>query len=61
MSQTIFIINGPSDPIDKLSKVYINQKIEFANKQHGKKLILAPRVIILSISLLELSIKDYIA
>jgi len=56
-SQIIFTINGHSIPIDKLNKAYTHQKIDF---QSGEKVIPAQHEIALSISLLELSIKEHI-
>ena len=60
-SQIIFTIIGHSVLIDKLSKAYTYQKIEFIRSQRGEKVIPTQREIALSISLLELSIKDQIA
>ena len=47
-------------PIDKLNKACTHQKIEFTHSQCGEKVIPAQRKITLSISLLELSIKEQI-
>jgi len=59
-TQIIFTINGHSAPIDKLHKAYTHQKFEFTRSQRGEKVIPAQREIALSISLLELSIKEQI-
>jgi len=59
-SQIIFTLNGHSVSIDKLNKAYTHQKIEFTHSQRGEKVIPAQRKIALSISLLELSIKEQI-
>jgi len=47
-----------SVPIDKLSKTYTHQKIEFTRGQRGEKVILARRELALTISPLELSVKE---
>ena len=60
-TQIIFTINGHSVPTDKLNKAYTHQKIEFTCSQRGEKVILVQREIVLSISLLELTIKRQIA
>ena len=59
-TQITFTIDGHCVPIDKLNKAYIHQKIEFTRSQHGEKVIPAQREIALSISLLELFIKEQI-
>ena len=59
--QIIFTIYGHSIPIDKLNKAYTYQKIYFAHNQHGKKLILAKHEITLTISALDLLVKEQIA
>ena len=59
-TQLIFTINGHSVPINKLDKAYTHQKIEFTRSQRGEKVIPAQREIALSISLLEMSIKEQI-
>ena len=57
-NQLIFTIKGHSVAINKLDKAYTHQKIEFTRNQCGEKVIPAQREITLSISLLELSIKE---
>jgi len=59
-TQLIFTINGHSVPINKLDKAYTHQKIEFTRSQRGEKVIPAQHEIALSISLLEMSIKEQI-
>ena len=59
-TQIIFTINGHSVPINKLDNAYTHQKIEFTCSQRGEKVIPAQREIALSISLLEMSIKEQI-
>jgi len=56
----MFTINGHSVPINKLDKAYTRQKIEFTRSQRDEKVIPTQRDIALSISLLELSIKEQI-
>ena len=60
INQIIFTINGHSVPIEKLSKVYTHQKIEFTRNKHSEKVMLAQREVALTISLLELSVKEQI-
>ena len=60
-TQIIFTINGHSVPMEKLNKAYTHQTIEFTCSQCGEKVIPAQCEIALSISLLELSIKEQIA
>ena len=60
INQIIFTINGHSVPIEKLSKAYTHQKIEFIRSQRGEKVISAKRDVALTISLLDLSIKHQI-
>ena len=60
ITQIIFIINGHSISIEKLSKAYTHKKIEFTRSQRGEKVTLAQQEIALTISLLELSIKERI-
>jgi len=60
IDQIIFTINGHSVPIEKLSKTYNHQKIEFIHSQHGEKVMLTQCEISLTIPLLELSIKEQI-
>jgi len=60
-TQIIFTINGQSVPIEKLNKAYTHKKLEFTRSQRGENVIPAQRKISLSISLLELSIKEQIA
>ena len=43
-----------------MNKAYTHQTIEFTRSQHGEKVILTQREITLSISLLELPIKEQI-
>jgi len=57
----MFTINGHFVPIKKLNKAYTHKKIEFTCSQRGDKVIPAQREIALSISLLELSIKEQVA
>ena len=59
-TQIIFTMNGHSAPIDKLNKAYAHQNLEFTRSQRGEKVIPAQREIALSISLLEMSIKEQI-
>jgi len=59
-TQLIFTIKGHWVPINKLDKACTHQKIEFTRSQRGEKVIPAQREIALSISLLELSIKEQI-
>jgi len=51
---TLFLIN-------KLSKAYTHQKIEYTRSQRGERVIPAQCEIALSISLLKLYIKEQIA
>ena len=51
-------INGHPVPIEKLSKAYTHQKIEFTCNQCGEKVMPAQHEVALTISLLELSIKE---
>jgi len=60
ISQIIFTINGHSVSIEKLSKAYTHQKIEFACNQLGDNIMPAQCEIALIISLLKLSIKEQI-
>ena len=60
MNQIIFTINGHSVPIEKLSKAYTHQKVEFIRSQRGEKVMPAQRKVALTISLLELSVKEHI-
>jgi len=55
-----FTINSHSVPIDKLSKAYTHQNIEFTRSQRGEKVMPAQREVALTISLLKLSIKEQI-
>jgi len=59
ISQIIFTTNGHSIPVEKLSKTYTHQKIEFTCNHPGENVIPAQRDVVLSISL-ELSIKEHI-
>ena len=59
-NQIIFTINGHSVPIEKLSKTYTHQKIEFTRSQRGKKVMPAQCEVELTISLLKLSVKEQI-
>ena len=56
----IFMINGHSVPVEKLSKAYTHHKIEFTRSQRGEKVMLIQGEIALTIPLLELSIEDQI-
>jgi len=58
INQIIFRINCHWVPIEKLSKVYTHQKIEFTRSQLGENIIPAQQEIALAISLLELSITE---
>ena len=60
INQIIFTIDGHSVPIEKLSKTYTHQKMEFTRSQRGEKVMAAQREVALTISLLELSIKEKI-
>ena len=60
INQIIFTINGHSVPIEKLSKAYNHEKIEFTRSQHGEKVMPAQREGALTISLLKLSVKEQI-
>ena len=60
-TQIIFTINGHSVPIEKLNRAYIHQKFEFTRSQRGEKVIPSQCKTALSISLLELFIKEQIA
>ena len=60
INQIIFTINGHSVPIEKLSKAYTHHKIEFTRSQHGEMVMPAQREVVLTISLLELSVKEQI-
>ena len=53
--------NGHSVPIGKLSKAYTHQKIEFTCSQYGEKIMPVQREVALTISVLDLSIKEHIA
>ena len=57
INQIIFTINGHSVPIEKLSKAYTHQNIEFTRSQRGEEVMPAQREIALTISLLESSIE----
>ena len=46
--------------MEKLSKTYTHQKNEFTRSQRGEKVIPAQREVALTISLLELSVKEQI-
>ena len=59
-TQLIFTINGHLVPTNKLDKAYTHQKIEFTRSQRGEKVIPTQHEIPLTISLLELSIKEHI-
>jgi len=59
-TQLIFTINGHSVPINKLDKAYTRQKIEFTRSSRGEKIIPTQHEIAVSISLLEMSIKEQI-
>ena len=60
ITQIIFTINGHSVPIEKLNKACTHQNIEFTRSQRGEKVMPAQREVALTISLLELSIKEQI-
>jgi len=60
INQIIFTINGHSVHIEKLSKAYTHQKIEFTRSQRDEKVMPAQREVALTISLLELSVKEHI-
>ena len=60
VNQIIFTINGHSVPVEKLSKTYTHQKIEFTRSQRGEKVMSTQCEVALTISLLELSIKEQI-
>ena len=60
INQIIFTINGNSVPIEKLSKTSTHHKIEFTRSQRGEKIMPIQRKVALTISLLELSIKEQI-
>ena len=60
INQIKFTINGHSVPIEKLSKSYTHQKIEFTCNQHSEKVMPVQCEIALTISLLELSMKEQI-
>jgi len=60
INQIIFTINGNSVPIEKLSKGYTHQKIEFTRSQCDEKVTPAQCEVALTISLLELSVKEQI-
>ena len=60
INQIIFTINGHLVPIEKLSKAYTHQNIEFTRNQRGEKVIPAQREVALTISLLELFVKEQI-
>jgi len=53
-------IDGHSVLIEKLSKAYAHQKVEFTRSQRDEKAMCAQRKVALTISLLELSIKEQI-
>ena len=57
-TQIIFTINGHSAHIDKLAEAYTHQKVEFTRRQRGEKVIPVECEIALSISPLELSVKE---
>ena len=59
-NQIIFTINGHSVPIEKLRKAYTHQKIKFTRSQRGEKIMSAQCEVALTISLLELSVKEQI-
>lgn len=61
INQILFIMNGHLVPIDKSNKAYTDQKTEFICNQLDEKVIAAQREIILTISLLELSMKEQIS
>ena len=56
----MFTINGHSVSIEKLSKAYTHQNIEFTRSQRGEKVMPAQREVALTIWLLELSVKEQI-
>ena len=60
INKIIFTINGHSVPIEKLRKSYTHQKIEFTRSQHGEKVITTQCEMALTISQLDLSIKQKI-
>ena len=60
INQIIFTINGHSVPIQKLNKAYTHQKIEFTRSQRGHKVMYAQREVAMTISLLELFVKEKI-
>jgi len=59
-TQIIFTINDRSFPIDKLAKAFTHKKIQFTHNHRGEKAILAQWETTLSISLLELTVKEKI-
>ena len=60
INQIIFTITGHSVPIEKLSEAYTYQKIDFTRSQRGEKVMPTQREVALTISLLELSVKEQI-
>ena len=52
------MINSHSVPIEKLSKAYTHQKIEFTRSQRGEKVMPAQQEVALTMSLLELLLKN---
>ena len=60
INQIIFIINGRSSPIKKLSDTYTHQQDWVYSSQRGEKVMLAQCEMALTMSLVELSIKEKI-
>ena len=60
INQIIFTIIGHSVPIEKLSKAYTHQKIEFTHSQYGEKVMPTQCEIALTTLLLKLSSKEQI-
>ena len=58
ISQLIVIVNGHLVIIDKLNKAYTHQKIKFTHTQHDEKVVPAQGEVVVTILLLELSIKE---
>jgi len=58
INQIIFTINRNSVPIEKLSKACTHQKIEFTCSQPSEKVMPTQHEVALTISLLELSVKE---
>ena len=60
INQITFTINDHSVSIEKLNKAYTHHKIEFTHNQLGEKVMPAQHEVALTISLLELSVKEQI-